>query len=51
MITLGHNTTARLHLADILFSGTVLDGCYELLNDDYSPLMRIWRTLGLEEAQ
>jgi tetratricopeptide (TPR) repeat protein len=40
-----------LRLADILFSGTVLDWCYELLNDDYSPLMRIWRTLGLEEAQ
>ena len=51
MLALGHKDTARLRLADILFSGTVLDWCYELLNDDFSPLIRIWRALGLEEAQ
>ena len=38
-------------LSDLMFSGSFLDWCYIRLADDYTPLLKLWRILGIDEAR
>ena len=51
MLLLQHQQKAIHRLGDILFSGAFLDWCYQIRNDEFSPLLLIWRVLGLDAAQ
>ena len=42
---------AKRRLSDLMFSGTFLDWCYKRLADDCTPLLKIWRVLGIDEAR
>ena len=51
MLICGEAEAARARLADVLFSGRYLSWCYELLNDDFSPMLKMWNVLGHEYAR
>ena len=51
MMMLDHHLQAAERLGDILFSGAYLDWCYQRKQDDFAPLMLIWRALGIEQSK
>ena len=51
MLAAGQTEAARERLSDLLFTGAYLDWCYSALSDDFSPLLRLWRALGEDQAR
>jgi tetratricopeptide (TPR) repeat protein len=51
MIADGDLHHARQRLGDIMFTGFFLEQCYERRFDDFSPVLKLWRIIGIEYAQ
>ena len=50
-LAVNNREAAKRRLSDLMFSGAFLDWCYMRLADDYTPLLKIWRVLGIDEAR
>ena len=51
MLILKQRAEAKARLADIAYTGCYLDWLNQYRQEDFSPLLCMWRVLGLEEAQ
>lgn len=51
MIMVDQKERARKKLGDLMFTGALLDWYYIQNNDDCSPVLRMWRIVGLEHAK
>lgn len=51
MLILGKASTARRQLGRLMFTGALLDWYYLQHHDDYTPVLRLWRVIGLEHAE
>ena len=51
MLLLNQPDRARRQLGDLMYTGALLDWYYRLKFDDMSPVLRLWRVLGLEHAE
>jgi tetratricopeptide (TPR) repeat protein len=51
MLTIHQKEKARAKLGDLMFTGALLDWYYVQNDDDCSPVLFLWRVLGLEHAK
>ena len=51
MLLLKQPDRARCQLGNVMYTGALLDWYYRLKFDDFSPVLRLWRVLGLEYAE
>lgn len=51
MLLLKQSDRARRQLGALMYTGALLDWYYRLKFDDFSPVLRLWRVLGLESAE
>ena len=51
MLLLEQSERARRQLGNLMYTGALLDWYYRLKFDDMSPVLRLWRVLGLEHAE
>lgn len=51
MLILGKLDEARKQLGKLMFTGALLDWHYRQKHDDYTPVLRLWRVVGLEQAE
>ena len=51
MLIINEPQRARTQLAKLMYTGALLDWYYRRKHDDYTPVLRLWRVLGLEHAE
>lgn len=51
MLMINKHENARNKLGDLMFTGALLDWYYQQNNDDFSPVLMLWRILGLVQAK
>jgi tetratricopeptide (TPR) repeat protein len=51
MLLLHQPDRARRQLGELMYTGALLDWYYRIKFDDFSPVLRLWRVLGLEYAE